>query len=238
MGGSSADGNVIIFAGNSGLQPPGAESVWRYDTATDSFTGPNFISANPWVFGKAAANSNGSVLALGQGTLDHNLMPLVPLVQGGLDARLNETGSLLYTVYNSVEIFDTKAGLLRLTVNLPDTVGPPISPYRPLAIDAQGQKILVATTGGVAYFQLAVTPLAVGTISPGQGTTGTLVTLHGSGFVTGTTAKISGRSVVCNIIDSETLSFTLPALPAGAASLALSNPDGQTLNFENAIVVN
>ena len=109
------------------------------------------VQDTPWIGGKAAANADGTVIALSQGTLDQNLMPLVPLVQGGGDSRLNETGSLLYSVDNSVLISDTRNGHGRLAVNLPSSVGPIIGPYRPLAIDPLGQKILVANPDGQTF---------------------------------------------------------------------------------------
>ena len=242
FGGASADGSTIIFAGNSGLfglEPPGPEYVWSYDATTDSFSGPLQIGDTPWVGGQASADADGRVIALSQETLDQRLLPAVPLEVGGLDSRLNETGSLLYSVYSSVVISDTHNGRPLLTIGLPSNtgIGPAVSSYRPLAIDPTGKKILVATPTGVSYFELSVVPLAVGTVSPTQGPTGTNIQIRGSGFVSGTTVQIGGQNAICTEMDSETLSCTVPKLPSGSVPMSLANPDGQTYALENAFSV-
>jgi IPT/TIG domain len=241
LGGSSGDGSSIIFAGNSGEQPPGPEYIWRYDAASDTFQGPSLFSDTPWVAGHGTADGDGGVIALSQGVLDEQLQPLLPIDSVGYDSRLNETGSLLYSVNSigsgdSISISDTHNGRQLLKLALPSSAGN-LSPYTPLAIDPTGQKILVATQAGVSYFQLSVIPLAVGTVSPSQGPAGTGVTLRGSGFVSGTTVKIGGQSAVCSFIDAETISCTIPSLSPGETSMALTNPDGQTYSFENAFTV-
>ena len=240
FGAASADGSTILFAGNGGLfgfEPPGPEYVWSYNANTDTFTGPVQIGDYVWIGGQPAVNGNGQVLALSQGTLDQRLFPLLPLQVGGWDSRLNETGSLLYSVFDSVVISDTHNGRPLLSMPLPaGTIGTgaSVSSYRPLAIDLTGQKILVATQTGVSYFELSVVPLAVGTVSPTAGAPGTGVQIRGSGFVSGTVVQIGGQIAYCTETDSETLSCTIPNLLAGSAPMRLSNPDGQTYTFENA----
>ncbi len=235
LGGSSADGSTIIFAENNELQPPGPEYVWRYDATSDTFSGPVLFADTPWQTGKASVDADGGVIALSQGTLDQRLFPLVPLGTFGIDSRLNETGSLLYSVNDNGSVFisGTRSGHQLLTLNLPSNVGP----YRPLAIDPTGKKILVATQTGISYFELSVIPLAVGTISPPQGLPGASIQIRGSGFVTGTTVQIGGQSTACSEVDSETLSCTVPGLATGLASVVLANPDGQTYSFESAFAV-
>ncbi|MHB8754554.1 MAG: IPT/TIG domain-containing protein [Candidatus Acidiferrales bacterium] len=233
LGGSSADGSTIIFAQNNELEPPGPEYVWRYNAASDSFSGPVLFADTPWQTGKASTDADGSVIALSQGVLDQRLLPLVPLSVGGIDSRLNETGSLLYSAYSSVFISDTHNGRNLLRLDLPNSIGP----YRPLAIDPTGEKILAATPTGISYFDLSVIPLAVGTVSPAQGLPGTSIQIRGSGFVPGTTAQIGGQTAACSDVDSETLSCAVPGLATGPASLVLANPDGQTYSYENAFAV-
>ena len=229
-GASSADGSTIIFAANNGLQPPGPEYLWRYDAASDSFKGPVLVADTPWVAGKAAVDSDAGVIALSQGTLDQRLLPLVPLVIGALDSRLNDTGSLLYSAYNSILVSDTRNGRQLLVLDLPASLGPD----RPLAIDPSGDKILVATQAGISYFELSVVPLAVGTVSPAQAAAGANIQIRGSGFVPASAVQIGGKSATCTEVDSETLSCTVPSLPKGPVSITLTNPDGQTYSFEDA----
>jgi len=230
LGASSADGSTIIFAANNGLQPPGPEYLWRYDASADSFSGPVLVADAPWLAGEAAVDSDGGVIALSQGTLDQRLLPLVPLAQGGLDSRLNDTGSLLYTAYNSILISDTRNGRQLLTLVLPASIGP----YRPLAINPPGDKILVATQAGISYFELGVVPLSVGTVSPGQAAAGADILIRGSGFDPASAVQIGGKSATCTGADSQTLSCTVPNLPKGPVSMTLTNPDGQVYSFEDA----
>ncbi|HLW83494.1 MAG TPA: IPT/TIG domain-containing protein [Candidatus Acidoferrales bacterium] len=241
LGGSSADGSTIVFASNNELQPPGPEYIWRYDDASDAFHGPVLVADSPWVAGWAAANQDGSVITLSQGTLDQQLLPRVPITQSfGEDSRLNETGSLLYASNGSsdqVTVLDTHNGRRLLLLDLPASLGPSTGPYRPLAIDPTGQQILVATQSGLSYFKLSVVPLAVGTVSPTQGPAGTTIQLKGSGFVSGTTVQIGGQAASCGVVDSETISCTVPNLTSGPTFMTLTNPDGQTYYFENVFTV-
>jgi hypothetical protein len=245
FGGASADGSTIIYAanlGDYGDSPPGPEFVWRYDAGSDSFSGPVLISDTPWVVpgGRVAVDGDGGVISLSQGVLDQRLLPLVPIAQSGEDAHLNKTGSLLYTVgseSNTIVVSDTRSGRWDLMLKAQNTPGTVIGSFQPLAVDPSGTKILLATQNGASYFELATAPLAVGTVSPATASAGATIQLHGSGFVGGTSAKIGGQIASCTEIDSETLSCTVPTLPTGSASIALTNPDGQTYSFENAFVV-
>jgi hypothetical protein len=118
--------------------------------------------------------------------------------------------------------------------NTPETV---IVGYYPLAIDATGTKILLALQNGLAYFDLDVVPLEVGTVTPVSAAPEATIRVRGTGSVAGTTVKIGGIGANCSFVGAESLSCALPALRSGAASMSLSNPDGQTYSFENALVV-
>jgi hypothetical protein len=236
-GASSADGSTIVYAGNSGEEPPGPEYVWRYSAASDTFTGPVITQDNPWVGAQSAVvNADGSVIGVSSGTVDQQLRPLAPFSgpYGPYAWALNDTGSLAYCSYNSIQLSDTHNGRSFLTFTLSDSV----LPFRPLAIDPSGKQILVAlVSGGVSYFELSVVPLSVGTVSPAQASTGTMLTIRGSGFVAGTAVTIGGKSASCTESDSETLSCPVPSLSAGPAPMSFTNPDGQTYAFENAFTV-
>ena len=240
FGASSTDGRTVIFTDNAPLfEPAGPEYVWRYDASADSFTGPIFIFDSPWVGvgGKATVDGDGGVIAVSQGTLDQRLLPLVPLAPGGLDSRLNDSGSLHFSAFNSTNnsifVSDTLNGRRLLMLGLPAS----INPGRPLAINPTGSKILVATQMGVSYFELGVIPLAVGTVAPTQAATGAIIQVRGSGFVASTAAQIGGKSASCTQVDSETLTCTVPNLPSGPVSMTLTNPDGQIYSIENAFAV-
>ena len=249
-GSASADGSTILYAGSSGVefgvQPSGPEYIWSYNAAFDTFTGPVIVADTPWVSGLAAIDGDGGIAALAQGTLDQRLLPSVPIVQPGFDARLDDTGSLLYstgTDGSHIAVSDTRNGRLQLQLAVQNTSSgneppiPIIGVPQPLAIDPSGSKILGALQNGVGYFELSVVPLAVGTVSPATASVGGVIQLRGSGFVAGITATIGGKAAICSVVNSETLSCTVPNLVAGATAISLTNPDGQTYSFENALVV-
>jgi len=243
-GGASADGSTIIYAGSSGqefgVEPSGPEYLWRYNAASDAFSGPVIVADTPWVGGLPAVSSDGEVFALAQGVLDQNLLPLIPIIRSGQDPRINETGSLLYEASmesKTIILSDARNGRGELMLAAQNTNGTVLAPIRPLAIDPTGAKVVLSLQDGVAYFELAAVPLAVGTISPATASAGGTIQLRGSGFVSGTSAKIGGQVAACAEVNSETLSCTVPRLPSGSASIALTNPDGQTYSVENAFVV-
>ena len=249
-GRASADGSTILYAGSSGVefgvQPSGPEYIWSYNAASDTFAGPVIVADTPWVSGLGAVDGDGGMTALAQGTLDQRLLPSVPIVQPGFDARLNKTGSLLYTTGTDggrIAVSDTHNGRpqLQLAVQNPTSGNGPIIPIigvsQPLAVDPSGSKILSALQNGVGYFELSVVPLAVGIVSPTTASAGGVIQLHGSGFVAGLTATIGGKAAACSVVDSQTLACTVPNVGAGGAAMSLTNPDGQTYSFESALVV-
>lgn len=249
-GQASADGSTVIYAGSSGLEfglePSGPEYLWSYDAASDTFSGPVVVSDLPWMQGLATVDGDGSVAAVAEGILGQRLLPAAPIVQPGFDARLNETGSLLYTTGSDgghIAVSDTHNGRRQLQLAVQNTSSatgpmiPIVGVAQPLAIDPSGSKVLGALQNGVGYFELSVVPLAVGTVSPATASAGGVIQLRGSGFVKGTTATIGGQNATCNFVDSQTLSCTVPPLTAGATWISLANPDGQTYSFENALVV-
>lgn len=244
-GAASADGSTIVYAASSGAQfgisPSGPEYVWRYNASADTFSGPVIFNDEPWMQGlQPAVDGDGGVIAIPQGTLNAQQLPNVNILAGGAIAEMNSTGSLLYGAgYESTQIVlsDTHNGRNLLMLQAQNTPGTVIGPYQPLAIDSTGAKILLSLQGGLAYFNLEVVPLAVGTITPASAASGATIQVRGSGFTAGTTAKLGGQNANCSFVDTQTLSCTVPALASGSAAISLSNPDGQTYSFENAFVV-
>lgn len=243
-GAASADGSTILYAGSSGsefgLEPSGPEYVWSYSAAADAFSGPAIFNDMPWLNAIPVVDGDGGVVGLAQGILDARRLPLVPIVTPGMIAQLNSTGSILYGVGfegGQIVLSDTRNGRDTLMLQAQNTPGTVIGGYQALAIDPTGTKILLALQNGLAYFKLAVVPLAVGTVSPATAVPGGTIQVRGSGFVAGTTVRIGGLSANCSFVDAETLSCVVPALGAGAAPMSLSNPDGQAYSFENAVTV-
>jgi hypothetical protein len=236
---------MIIYAANSALQfgvsPSGPEYVWSYNASTDAFSGPMIFYDQPWMLGLLPVlDGDGGVVGIPQGILDAQWLPQVNILTGGVITEMNATGSLLYGVgYEGSQIVlsDTHNGRSLLKLQAQNTPGTIIGGFQGLAMDPTGTKILLALQNGLAYFDLDVVPLAVGTVTPSSAAAGATVQVRGSGFVAGTTVKIGGLSASGSFVDAETLSCAVPALKSGAAPISLSNPDAQTYSFENAIVV-
>jgi IPT/TIG domain len=95
-----------------------------------------------------------------------------------------------------------------------------------VAIDENGQRIFALTASGLTVVQLARVPLAIGTITPASGSSsgGATLTIRGSGFQTGATAAIGGKSVAITFVDMNTLRVATPALNAGKYRVAVTKP--------------
>jgi WD40 repeat protein len=225
---ASADGNVaLLSAGGLGNSEA---AVWKYDTASDTFSSPMIVPST--VGDTVAVNADGTVLAIGPFTLDQNLLPLVPF-PAGPTRILTGSGALAYD--DGGEISDTHNGRLLLTLDTSGTA----SGYTndAFAIDPSGQKILICDGTSIHYYKLAVVPLAVATVSPAAAPPGASVTVRGDGFVAGTTATIGGQSASCTTVDSQTLQCTVPNVNTGLEPMTLTNPDGQTYSLEAAVNV-
>jgi WD40 repeat protein len=233
---ASADGSVALLDSEG--------TVWKYDTASDTFSAPMILPS--YNRGDAVAvNADGTVLEAGAALLDQSLLPVLQFPYFGLAHVFTSTGGLLYIPAaedGEVGIFDTRNGTLLLQT-------PPVSPTVPptypssyplphaIAIDPSGQKILVSAGTSLYYYELAVVPMSVGTISPTVATPGTSLTIRGNGFVSGTKATIGGANASCTSVDAESLQCVLPNVSSGLVPLTLSNPDGQTYSLEGAVNV-
>jgi hypothetical protein len=91
---------------------------------------------------------------------------------------------------------------------------------------------------GVTVLQLSSVPLGIGTLAPVSGPSagGTILTIRGSGFQSGTTATLGGKALTVVFKDKNTLTFTTPTLSSGAQQLVLTNPDGESVSLDAAFV--
>jgi len=231
-GSSSGDGSMILFGqGDTGTPSPGY--VWKYDSATDAFSAPIQLLEPQSFLPVLAVNGDGSVLVASSAVLGQDLESVVPFSYGGLENSLTASGALLYTATGDIEIKDVRSGRLILTFP-----GFPNGDYATaLAIDPSGRKMLACGGGSLIYYELGAVPLAAATVTPAQATPGETVTVRGNGFISGTSATIGGVSAACTMEDDSTLQCVVPNVNAGVAPMSLTNPDGQTYSFENALTV-
>jgi hypothetical protein len=146
-------------------------------------------------------------------------------------------------IHGGIDIRDAHSGRLRLRIFLPE----PFAMLNTdvdglhgafLTIDEYGQRLFALTTSGLTLVKLASVPLGIGTLAPSAGAAagGTSVTLTGSGFQSGTTATLGGKSLAVTFKDMNTLTFTTPALSSGPQQLVLTNPDGETVSLDAAFL--
>lgn len=221
---ASGDGSTLLFATSSVF----GSGLWRFDVASGSFTGGSSTLA-----GLVSLDVDGGVAASGNSILDSQLQPLWTL--GGVysGGQLNSTGSLFFAPSG---IYGASNGRLLLSL-VTDTPTGLVQP-RSVVVSPDGTELLMLDDTDMRFLQLAVVPLAAGTVGPEAGAAGTSIEIRGSGFVSGTTATLGGQAMNCAVSDSETMSCTVPAgLPAGGAALELTNPDGQAYTVELAFTV-
>ena len=82
--------------------------------------------------------------------------------------------------------------------------------------------------------------LAVTRIAPICATTdgGGLMTINGSGFVAGAVVTFDGAIATGSVVvDAQTITLTLPPLPAGSPRIVVTNPNGDSASLTNALNV-
>jgi hypothetical protein len=109
-----------------------------------------------------------------------------------------------------------------------------------VAIDQNGQRIFALTTSGLTLIQLATVPLSIGTISPASAPAagGTILTIRGSGFQSGATTTIGGKSAATTLVDMNTLTVITPPLTAGPQQILITNPSGDSYALDAAFTAN
>lgn len=85
------------------------------------------------------------------------------------------------------------------------------------------------------FTYLGPAPTVTG-ISPTSGTAsgGTATTISGSNFVSGVTVTFGGTAGTVTAVTATSISVTTPAHSAGAVSVVVTNPDGQSATLTNA----
>lgn len=173
---------------------------------------------------------------------------------------LHPSGALIYQPFltgapasagtqGGIDILDAHSGALRLRILLRQQFMTDIDGLRGsfLATDENGARLFAITStdgtpqnSGVTVVQLAKVPLGIGTLSPATGPAagGTTITIRGSGFVSGATVTIGGKSATATFKDANTLTVVTPSLTAGAQQVQIKNPDGELVSWDAAFTAN
>jgi IPT/TIG domain len=158
------------------------------------------------------------------------------------DAALNDSGSLEFAAGKTT--VDGPPGLFILDTHHGDVLGNIVLQNqinvwaKTIAVDSTSQHVFMADSQGLTVLTLEAAPLAIGWISPAVASTSgsAVVTMRGSGFQTGTTVTIGGKSATAVYVDANTMQVTTPANAAGAAHVTVQNPDGETYSVDDALV--
>jgi hypothetical protein len=148
-----------------------------------------------------------------------------------------------------VDILDAHSGALRLRLFLPQQFMTDVDALHAsfLTTDENGQRLFAITsTDGTAQNtavtvgQLAAVPLGIGTISPSIAAVSgvTTLTIRGSGFQSGATVSLNGKTAAVTFKDINTLSVMAPSLTPGPQQIVITNPDGETVSLDAAITAN
>jgi hypothetical protein len=173
---------------------------------------------------------------------------------------MHPSGALIYKPFltgapgssgakGGIDILDAHSGALRLRLYLPQQFMTDVDGLHGsfLATDENGQRLFAITSSdgtpqnaSLTVAQLAAVPLGIGTISPSTVTAsgGTAITIRGSGFQSGISAAINGKSASVTVKDANTLSFVTPVLTPGPQQLTLTNPDGESVSLDAALIAN
>jgi len=154
-----------------------------------------------------------------------------------LDRRkLNENGSLLYipTSPSFIDVFDVKHGQQQLRIGLKEQLK---QIWDNLTTNPAGDQIFVITDAGLTMVQLDAAPLAVASVAPATGVSGTTVQIHGSGFGPSSTVAFNGSPAVVTFVDSTTLKAVVPAIAAGPAQISITRGAGVSYSLDNAFTV-
>jgi hypothetical protein len=173
---------------------------------------------------------------------------------------LHPSGALVYQpfltgpagnggVKGGVDIIDAHTGALRLRILLPQQFMTDVDGLHGsfLTVDENGQRLFAITStdgtaqnAGITIVKLANVPLGIGSLNPptGASTGGTQITIRGSGFESGATVTIGGKSAAVTFKDMNTLTIVTPPMSTGAQRVTITNPDGNTVSLDADFTAN
>ncbi len=236
---SSGDGTLAFYLSSNGASctyPGGISSSGYLDFLSTSYSG--------------AVSADGNIMASDTTVVDSNLhrqgklaqpmllygvslgatYPADPATATLRNARLNDAGSLYYMPHAGYfEIMDVPTATLRMRFSLKEVVQ---DVNEPISIDSGGRQVFLLTDAGLTVVDLGEAPLSVGHVS----LAGQTLTIRGSGFAQGMSARLDGTSsVAITVVDENTATITLPALTVGGHDLTLTRIDGTVFTDHGAI---
>ncbi len=205
-----------------------------FTQGTDSsISGDGNVAASAFIFTDSAGSEIGRVAQ--PGVFFNNFgSGLTGDFNTQLRPQLNDSGSLYFLPYQSTfDIVDVMHATVRMRFSLTETIA---NTAAPMAIDAGGRKIFLLTNKGLTIVDLGAAPLSIGSLTATTASSGSQITLRGSGFASTTTAKINGISAPLAFTDENTVALTIPAVSSGPATIS-TNADGTQYTLANVLIV-
>jgi hypothetical protein len=237
----TSDGSTILLRGYGG-----GGGLWN--DAKQQFTPvfQNFAGA-----GVGSAAGDGNMFGVGEGFIaqDGTSITAASITDelGGFqswqpnDAALNDSGSLEFApgqAYvggpSGLFILDTHHGDVLGNIVLQNQIN---NWTKTIAVDSV-QHVFMADSQGLTVLTLEAAPLAIGWLNPAVASTNgsSVIVVRGSGFQTGTSVTIGGKSAIAIYVDANTLQVTAPANAAGAAQMIVQNPGGEKYVLDAALL--
>ncbi len=94
--------------------------------------------------------------------------------------------------------------------------------------DERGAARLQAGASGCDSGSMQFAPPVVSSLSPTSGGPGTTVTVSGNGFLFDPVVSLGSAVVSPHVSSNQSMSFSVPAIAGGPASLTVNNPDGSS----------
>ncbi len=143
-----------------------------------------------------------------------------------LGEKMDETGAVMFQPWsNALDIVDLGHMVQIQRIALPLTAP---NVFDSLVWDGDNDTAYMIVSGGVLEIPLTPLPIVLRSSSPSSGNAGSVVTLLGSGFGSGMTAKVDGAAVAITLVDEHTATLTMPSHTNGAAVITVTAQNGRS----------
>lgn len=152
-----------------------------------------------------------------------------------MNPLLNASGSLYFWPYsNHFDIIDSATGILRLRFSLAEKIQ---AVQTPMAIDPTGRMVFLITDKGFTFVDLGSPLLSAIGSSPTVAAQGAQIQVRGSGFLAGVSATIGDKPAATSLVDSSTLTVTIPDASPGPQDITVTNVDGATYTLHSGVTI-
>ncbi|MFA4956985.1 MAG: VWA domain-containing protein [Candidatus Methanoperedens sp.] len=243
----TSDKTVLLNKVNS---MPNSSSGWTsfYDSIYDAVTLTKAESYRKAVIAFTDGESNDDIHSLTE-TINYakaNNIPVYTIGLGSVNSVIlqqiaNETGGKYYYAPSSSQLADIYVQISQQLANQYQITYTTCNSaydgsYRNVLVGATYSALTGSDTSGY-YAPLQQSSITVTLITPTSGPVGTVVSIGGSGFVSGATVQIGSVSATASVLSSTIIQAIVPTLSSGIYNVKVINPDGGFGILSNAFTV-